>query len=143
MTAPDRLALVDRLAGTAHRMRRASQQALSPLGLTPAQERVLRFVARRDGEARMGEIADRMGIVPRSATGLVGALEEAGLVHRSIDPANRRSILVALTDAGREVQQRMGQARSDAAAAILAPLSDAELDQLSRLLDKIAPPRSC
>jgi DNA-binding MarR family transcriptional regulator len=140
-----RLELVDKLAGAAHRLRRASQAALAPLGLTPAQERVLRMVARReygpDGAARMGEIAERMGIVPRSATSLVGALEETGLVRRIIDPANRRSILVELTDAGRQVQEDLATARQTAAEEILAPLTATDLDQLARLLEKMDPDR--
>ena len=48
----------------------------------------------------MTELADRLGIVPRSVTTVVDALEEAGLVRREIDPRNRRAILLRLTDQG-------------------------------------------
>lgn len=134
--------LVERLMRTAHRLRRASVIALTPLGLTPAQERMLRLVSRGDTPWRMGELAHRMGIVPRSATGLVDALEAAGLVERAIDPANRRSILVTLTDHGRQVQRDMAQARSDAGEQLFAGLDHRERTVLADLLDKVAPPEA-
>src|SRR3954447_21591570 len=100
ITTPE---LVERLMRSAHRLRRASMKSLAPLGLTPAQERMLRLVSRGEGPWRMGELAARMGIVPRSATSLVDALEQAGLVQRDVDPHNRRAVLVSLTGHGRSV----------------------------------------
>ncbi|WP_197676459.1 MarR family winged helix-turn-helix transcriptional regulator [Nakamurella panacisegetis] len=131
--------LVERLMRSAHRLRRASAKSLAPLGLTPAQERMLRLVARGDGPWRMGELATRMGIVPRSATSLVGALEEAGLVERAIDPDNRRSILVRLTAQGEDLQREMAAARAQAGERLFADLDDRERALLAELLDKVAP----
>lgn len=130
--------LADKLSGVAHRLRRASAQSLDPLGLTPAQERALRLVARSPEPARMGELAARMGIVPRSATGLISALEQAQLVERTIDRDNRRSILVALTDRGRSVQQAMADARAQAGEALFSRLTESERVRLGALLDKVA-----
>jgi DNA-binding MarR family transcriptional regulator len=132
--------LVERLMRSAHRLRRASLKSLVPLGLTPAQQRMLRLVAREDGPARMGELAARMGIVPRSATSLVGALENQGLVNRAIDPDNRRSILVTLTERGEELQREMAEARTEAGEHLFGQLTDAERVTLAQLLDKVAPP---
>ncbi len=132
--------LVEAVTRTAHRLRRASVKALTPLGLTPAQERMLRLVSRGESAWRMGELANRMGIVPRSATGLVDALEAAGLVARAIDPDNRRSILVTLTDHGRRVQREMAEARTQAGEVLFAGLDDRERVLLADLLEKVAPP---
>lgn len=132
--------LVERLMRSAHRLRRASVRSLAPLGLTPAQERMLRLVSRGDTPWRMGELATRMGIVPRSATSLVGALEEAGLVERAIDPENRRSILVRLTEHGLEVQREIAVARAEAGEQLFAQLDDSEREVLAELLEKVAPP---
>lgn len=131
--------LVEKLARTTHRLRRASMKSLAPLGLTPAQERMLRLVARAAEPARMGELAERMGIVPRSATSLVAALEDAGLVARTTDPENRRSVLVMLTDRGGDVQKSMAAARADAGEEMFAALNADEREQLSALLDKVGP----
>jgi DNA-binding MarR family transcriptional regulator len=132
--------LVERLMRSAHRLRRASVKSLAPLGLTPAQERMLRLVSRGQGPWRMGELASRMGIVPRSATSLVDGLERAGLVKRAIDPDNRRSILVILTDHGKQVQRDMSDARAEAGEHLFAHLDERERELLADLLDKVAPP---
>ncbi|KAA0024685.1 MarR family winged helix-turn-helix transcriptional regulator [Antrihabitans cavernicola] len=129
--------LAEKLMRTTHRLRRASMKSLAPLGLTPAQERMLRLVARSTEHARMGELADRMGIVPRSATSLVAALQDAGLVERATDPDNRRSVLVALTEQGSAVQQGMAKARASAGEEMFAALTEAERVELARLLDKV------
>lgn len=134
--------LVERLMRSAHRLRRASVKTLAPLGLTPAQERMLRLVSRGDSPWRMGELASRMGIVPRSATSLVDALELAELVERAIDPENRRSILVRLTAHGLDVQREMSAARAEAGEFLFAQLDDSERAILAELLDKVAPPES-
>ena len=134
--------LVERLMRAAHRLRRASAHSLAPLGLTPAQERMLRAVSRGGDPWRMGELADKMGIVPRSATSVVDALEGAGLVARAIDPENRRSILVTLTERGRDVLADMALARTEAGETLFAELEEDEREQLARLLDKVAPPEA-
>lgn len=139
--------LAERLMRSAHRLRRASVESLAPLGLTPAQERMLRLVARPDKRSdvggspwRMGELASRMGIVPRSATSLVDALQRAGLVERAIDPDNRRSILVRLTEQGQDLQREMSAARAEAGERLFTGLDADERQLLAGLLDKVALP---
>jgi len=108
--------LIERVMRVAHLIRRTSMASLAPLDLTPAQSRALRTISRADTPIRMGELASTLGVVPRSATGLVDALQEAGLVERGADPGNRRSVLVTLTEAGRRMQREMAAARTSAAA---------------------------
>src|ERR1700722_10356984 len=96
--------LADLLHRLMRRLRRSQAEQLAPLGLTPAQERALRIISRSDEPLRMTELADRLGIVPRSLTTVVDALEDAGLVRREIDPRNRRAILLHLTDEGAAVR---------------------------------------
>ena len=82
----------------------------------------------------MGELASTLGVVPRSATGLVDALEEAGMVARTIDPANRRSVLVTTTQAGRDVQIAMARARAQAGDGLFGALDTRERRALADLL---------
>ncbi|MFI6515051.1 MarR family winged helix-turn-helix transcriptional regulator [Spirillospora sp. NPDC050679] len=137
--------LADLLLRAARRMRRHQTDRLAPLGLTPAQARALRVIT---GHAplRMVDLADRLDIVPRSATTLVDALEEAGLVARRPDPANRRSLLVEPTEAGLEARARMSAVRREAAEELFAPLTAEQREALLGLLgvlDAAAPPRDC
>lgn len=129
--------LTERVVRVAHLIRRASMSTLAPLNLTPAQSRALRTISKAAAPIRMGELASTLGVVPRSATGLVDALESAGLVERTVDPDNRRAVLVRLTDHGQAVQQQMSEARTAAGAGIFQPLTDAERRQLAELLARV------
>jgi DNA-binding MarR family transcriptional regulator len=132
----DPVQLADLLHGLTRRLRRSQTDGLAPLGLTPAQGRALRMIARSQDEEplRMTELADRLGIVPRSVTTVVDALEEAGLVRREVDPRNRRAILLRLTDRGAAVRDDLREARRRAAADLFAPLSADDRDALAGLL---------
>ncbi|AFU03371.1 MarR family transcriptional regulator [Nocardia brasiliensis] len=118
----------------AKRIRRNQSSRLAPLGLTPAQARALRIIGHQQEPLRMTALADRLGIVPRSATTVVDALSAAGLVHRTTDPASRRATLVTLTDAGRATLGRMAEARREAAEELFATLTPEQRETLRTLL---------
>jgi len=132
----DPVQLADLLHGLTRRLRREQADGLAPLGLTPAQGRALRIIARSEDEEplRMTELADRLGIVPRSVTTVIDALEEAGLVRREIDPRNRRAILLRLTERGAGVRDDLREARRRAAEDLFAPLSADDRETLAGLL---------
>ena len=126
--------LAELLACTSWRLRRASRRELEPLGLTFGQARALRLLTRAGGSVRIGELAARLEVVPRSATSMVDALEAAGLVERTPDPIDRRSILVGLTDSGVDLLARLGRARRASAESLFARLDAAQREQLLKLL---------
>ncbi|MEV6340918.1 MarR family transcriptional regulator [Nocardia vinacea] len=119
---------------TAKRIRRNQVARLAPLGITPGQARALRIFGHHDEPLRMAAIADHLGIVPRSATTVVDALEAAGLVSRAPDPTSRRSTLVTLTDSGRAALSQMAAARRAAAEEVFAGLSTDQRTTLRELL---------
>jgi len=137
----DPVQLADLLHGLTRRLRRSQADGLAPLGLTPAQGRALRMIARSEDEEplRMTELADRLGIVPRSVTTVIDALEEAGLVRREVDPRNRRAILLRLTERGAGVRDDLREARRRAAEELFAPLSAADREALAELLGRLDP----
>jgi DNA-binding MarR family transcriptional regulator len=137
----DPVQLADLLHGLTRRLRRSQADGLAPLGLTPAQGRALRMIARSEDEEplRMTELADRLGIVPRSVTTVIDALEEAGLVRREIDPRNRRAILLLLTERGAGVRDDLREARRRAAEELFAPLSADDRKALAELLGRLDP----
>jgi DNA-binding MarR family transcriptional regulator len=134
MEYEDPAQLADLLLRLTRRLRRAQAEQLAPLGLTPAQERALRVITRSEQPLRMTELADQLGIVPRSLTKVIDTLEGAGLVHREIDPRNRRAILLHLTERGRAVRDDMRQARRRAAEDLFAPLTVGDRKTLMKLL---------
>ena len=129
--------LADAVQQVARRLRHGTRHRLAPLGLTPGQGRALSVLERAGGPLRMAELAAALRVVPRSATGVVEGLEELGLVRRDTDPADRRSVLVSLTEAGRGTLEELAEARSQTAEELFGSLEPAEqrrlLDLLSRL----------
>ncbi|MGW1835727.1 MarR family winged helix-turn-helix transcriptional regulator [Streptomyces sp. BBFR2] len=65
------------------------------------------------GPLTVGEIARRLHISLPTASELVGALNRAGMVTRTEDPANRRRVLVALADAYRPALETFVAHRSE------------------------------
>ncbi|RLL69910.1 MarR family transcriptional regulator [Streptomyces sp. Z26] len=126
--------LADQLLGLTRRLQHAYKRDLAPLGVTPAQSRLLRTVARSDGPPRMADVAERLGVVPRAVTTLVDALEERHLVRRVPDPASRRVVRLEVTEDGVAALKELRRARRSAAEGILAPLSPEQRTQLSALL---------
>jgi DNA-binding MarR family transcriptional regulator len=140
--------LADGLLRLTRRLHRAQRRHLEPLGLTPAQARLLRTVAQcaehtgRTGDAgdappRMADLAARLDVVPRAVTTLVDAVEERGLVRREPDPASRRVVRIRLTPAGSEAVRALRDARRAAAEELLAPLDPGQRSALAGLLDAL------
>jgi DNA-binding MarR family transcriptional regulator len=77
-------------------------------------------------------------VVPRSATTVVDGLAAAGLVTRGPDPANRRSVLVEPSPAGRDVLADLAAARRAAAEELFARLGAPDRETLLTLLERAA-----
>ncbi len=137
MAYEDPVQLADLLHRLTRRLRHAQAGRLAPLGLTPAQERALRIIARSQEPPRMTELAGHLGIVPRSVTTVIDALEQAGLVRREIDPQNRRAIRLHLTERGGAVRDEMRQARRRAAEDLFAPLPVSDREALGEILSRL------
>ena len=132
--------LAEALTRASWRLRRASVKELSPLGLTFAQSRVLRILARHGEPMRMGDLAARFEVAPRSATSMVDSLEALGLVERRADPTDRRSVLVGLTPDGLALMDRIGELRRASAQALFVRLTPAQQQQLLDLLSVLNEP---
>ncbi|GAA1654350.1 MarR family winged helix-turn-helix transcriptional regulator [Georgenia ruanii] len=96
------------------------------LGLTPMQGRMLGLLAR--GPLRMNELAQRLGVEKAAATGLVDRAEARGLVAREAIPGDRRSIHVAVTDAGTSACSEFYERLHLALDAMIATLPEADRD---------------
>jgi DNA-binding MarR family transcriptional regulator len=133
---PERVSgqLADAVQQLSRRLRRGTRQRLAPLGLTPGQGRALSVLERAGGPMRMAALAEALRVVPRSATGVVEGLEEAGLVDRVTDPSDRRSVLVGLTDAGRGTLDELARARQETAEELFGGLDPADQRRLLALL---------
>jgi len=127
----------------ARALRRSSKSELEPFGLTPSQGRALGVVSRYgDRPPRLGDIAARLDIAPRSATEVVDDLQERGLVERAPDPADRRAVTIRLTDEGRALRQRIDRARARRGDEFFGHLSPEQRDTLRDLLQQALAPHA-
>lgn len=143
MTPPDvtgSTELSDALLRAARGLRRGWHEGLEPSGLSPHQARALHVLGRApaEGGLRISDLAAALRIAPRSATEVVDGLAEKGLAERGADPADRRAVVVRLTDAGTATLAHADRARAQAAAALFGRLDEAERADLTRLLRRLA-----
>jgi DNA-binding MarR family transcriptional regulator len=77
---------------------RQVDKAVTAVGLSVAQYRVLAVLAERTDSA--GRLADRLAVRPPSVTSLVDGLVAKGLVRRGTDADDRRRQVLEVTEAG-------------------------------------------
>lgn len=91
-----------------------------------------------DQDARsQRELAERLGINRTIMVRLIDRLEDAGYVTRTRNPANRRSHVLSLTDAGRAALDGMRQEMSDRDERLTAALTPQERIRFKELLGKL------
>jgi len=117
---------------------RCFAEELKPLGIHPGEFALMRFVAASEGQSQQA-LADRLGIPPSRMVAKVDALEEAGLVERRTDPADRRVRGLHLTRKGRGLLERAAQIAVDYEGQLCAELDKEEREQLIDLLQKLQP----
>jgi DNA-binding MarR family transcriptional regulator len=119
------LEVVGRLLLCAMHLERAIVAALEPLGLSFGDFDVLNTLRRRgdDQGTKPRDLARSSLITSGAMTSRLDRLERAGLVRRTPDPADRRGVLVQLTERGERLAETSLQAVIAADEAFLEPLS--------------------
>jgi MarR family transcriptional regulator, transcriptional regulator for hemolysin len=82
--------ILPEIGETAHALRKAFTRRAATLGVTGAQWKVLFKLSLKPG-MRQVELADLLDIEPITLTRILDRLQEAGLIERSSDPADRRA----------------------------------------------------
>ena len=78
------------------------------LGVSPLEGHVLTYL-RKYAPAPIGELVRVFGIKQSTLTSLLDRLEHAGLLRRELNPDDRRSFLIHITDRGRELTVRLNR----------------------------------
>jgi DNA-binding MarR family transcriptional regulator len=87
------------------------------------------------GQADLGRSTsvDRSDVVT-----VLGELERLGLIERTVNPSNRRRNIVSITPAGSRQLRALDNVVDEIQERVLAPLSENERRQLTKLLRKLA-----
>lgn len=132
-TEQDRL--VDALSRTAFVTMGALTSLAADADLSLTQLRVLAIL--RDRRPRIGDLARYLGLERSTMTGLVARAERKGLLVREPDPDDRRSVVVALTDAGHRTAAELERIMREALAPSIEHLAAEDRHHLRRLLERM------
>jgi DNA-binding MarR family transcriptional regulator len=91
-----------------------------------------------NGAMRPVELSLALGQTPTNMSKIVGRLVQAGLTVRVAAPDDDRGVLVALTDEGRRIGERIMATAESNMESLLADWSPAELDDLRRMMARLA-----
>ena len=118
--------------------RRPATKVAESHGLSLAQYNVLRIL-RTAGDDGLPTLAIRERMVEEAAgiTRLINKLERAGFVRRDRSSSDRRCVVCRLTDRGVTLLTELDDPIEEANEGALRILSDADVDDLQRLLDLI------
>src|ERR1700693_1015116 len=97
--------LAEMESGLSHQRHKWAAQCQAH-GLSMTQFHVL-AILEAEGPTPMSQLADQLGMADSNATGIVGRMEERGVIERIHQAEDRRVVLAQLTDMGREMVQRL------------------------------------
>ena len=95
------------------------------------------FLLLTDGPKRMSELACGLDVSMSGTTGLVDRLVEQRLVHRQVDPTNRRSVICDITEDGIHLATNLINERRSKWEYILSNLPHEALESVKRSLELI------
>lgn len=127
------------IVAVAHAHRRRAAEILAPLGLHPGQDVLLSVLSRRTS-ATQAQLARILRVEPPTLAVMVRRLEASGFVNRTRSPDDARVKIVTLTDQGQSAAHAAERAMTELSRATRAALDDddADIDMLTRLLEKLA-----
>lgn len=105
--------------------------------LTAREYDVLFNLAQAGGSLAMSDLVAEALLSQPSMSRMVDRLARKGLLRRQPHPRDRRAVQVLLTARGRDLQRAIGRRHVRTIAEKLAPLTDAELTQLTQLCTKL------
>ncbi len=85
----------------------------------------------------MKQIAETLGVAVSTPTRTVDRLVDKGLANRTVDPADRRQLLIELTPKGRDLLMEMDEEGIVMIRKVLEHLQDEEIEVLKNILLKL------
>ena len=132
-----RARLAPLIAHVAREWRRAVDGRVQAYGLTEATWLPLLRIARSETPMRQNELAASLSLDGSSVVRLLDALEDAGLIERCEDRADRRAKSLVLTPRGRRTVDQVERVSLEIRNAVLGEVSDEDLGRAFRLLESV------
>ncbi len=128
-------AAVDRMEKLTKKIDRLTEQTVGRFGLNTGEFKLLLKLRQTPGDrASAGRLASSLSLSSGAMTNRIDRLEEAGFVARERDPEDRRSVVVVLTQEGRDILDKAVDTQAEEERSILSALTPDEQRQLNSLL---------
>lgn len=125
------------LTNASRAFKAAAVQRMRTLGVHAGQNFLLDAL-RAEEPLTPGELARRMRVEVPTVVRMAQRMEAAGMLRRSVDPDDRRRLLITLTPKGRSAAQAIPPLLDGLAEEALAGLDAAERDSIVRLLARVS-----
>ncbi|MCU1263822.1 MAG: yusO 1 [Acidobacteria bacterium] len=129
--------LVRTLLGVAQRLESRVESALAGSGLSFTKLGILHHLIQAGAPLSLSGLADRISCVKSNITQLMDRLEADGLVARTSDPSDRRSIRANVTAEGRRRYAAGAKVLEEQERALLKCLPEPDRRRLANLLDQL------
>lgn len=130
------LSLPHLLSDSSRLLRRAFDARVRTLGMTSQQARLLLILQVNEGE-NQGFYAEVLEVEPISLTRMIDRMEEAGLIERRRDPADRRAWRLFLTDRSRQLIDQVRACLTGLEDEMLTGLDEGQRAALAGMLETI------
>lgn len=117
-------------------IKKRGRDILSDFEITTPQFLTLVVLKDKPG-ITMGELCERLYLACSTATDLIDRMEKNGYLERNRDPDDRRVIRLSITEKGQNIIDQVINARRRYVESILSQLTQEEIDQLERSLEKL------
>lgn len=124
------------VAQVARLMRRAFDQRAREIGVTRPQWQVLSVLRNHDG-IKQGGLAEILEVEPITAGRMIDRMQEAGLVERRADPADRRAWRLSLTPLGQKLVRQLEPLAEETSGFALEGVSEEDKHHLFQTLEKM------
>jgi len=95
------------------------------------------FIVHESGAIRMGDLATKLMVAPRTVTDVVDGLERDGFLRRVPDPTDRRAMLIELMPSIKENFGKIAAVRKQFVEEMFSVLAPDERTEFIRLLIKL------
>lgn len=129
-TSPASSVLISQLA---RGMRRRIEQAVEPLGLRPRELHALQHLRERGPSAQV-TLVELLSIDATNLIAILNSLEDAGLIERRRDRADRRRAIIALSKQGDQLLADLDRGLRQIDDEVFATFTSSERETLNTLL---------
>ena len=128
--------LPSEIGETAHALRKAFSRLAAGIGVTGPQWKVMLKLTLRPG-LRQAELADLLDVEPITLTRIIDRLEEAGLVERTADPADRRVWRLHVTAKAQPVVEKLKAIVDEMSAEAFAGIDPKHIEVTRKVLARV------